>query len=754
MIHRDIRGIKSIGIYEVLTYIFEHDMGRISYITRSYSKQMLDVCITYIVSSTKGNGGLAPKDDREAIRLKMFGGLTDYQIVATLITMIISCVSVHLKYESPSDRNDYAYKCLRTPGETVYRMFKHCVASCKTPKNLKTSVENHVHGFIKRGDTTLGGRTYSKMAIQLSRRSSIDVLSCVRKVMIPCDENSPNLMMRQIHQSQKGFICPCETPEGKTVGITKSLACCCLISTKTDISKWINKYCKKEIFPKCAWIIVDGAAVGWCNANDTLSLKSNYPTISVTQPKDSLGCIRHNIIKIRTVSGRPIRPLLSIEGHPVDWNDPTTVYLDPVECSNATIASVGYDGNWNRFTHMEIHPCAMLGLAASLIPFPEHNQSARNVFTSAMIKQAMQMEGDKLCYTLQKPLVYTTIGREVGYDDNPNGLNLVVCIMSINGFNQEDAIIVKKSSVDRGMFSSVAKHTTSVTVNNPWNIVGKSDTLSILHGGTERLLTEVSTMLAKNPKIGTVKETSVEGGCSKLYVPMQTHRTLELGDKMSSRHGQKGVVGLLMNEEDMPFNKDGMCPDIIINPHAIPSRMTVGQLLESMLGKYAAISGTFVDGTPFVRHSVDNLIKYSETEVMTLGTTGEVVETPVTMGMVYYMALKHQAADKAYVRASGSKSIMSRQPISGRSKGGGLRFGEMEYDCLIAHGAYKMITEVSENSDMIDAPYCKNCNIITDILDGKCRFCESRTVHKRVPFSYVVLKDMLLSANIQLQTKL
>ena len=122
--------------------------------------------------------------------------------------------------------------------------------------------------------------------------------------------------------------------------------------------------------------------------------------------------------------------------------------------------------------------------------------------------------------------------------------------------------------------------------------------------------------------------------------------------------------------------------------------------------------------------------------------------------MVYYMALKHQAADKMYVRSSGSKSIMSRQPISGRSKGGGLRFGEMEYDCLVAHGASRMVTEVSESSDMVDAPYCKECNIVTDMFDSECRLCGTPTVHRRVTFSYVVFKDMMLAANIQVQTEI
>ena len=749
MIHRNMRGVKFIGMFEVFTHIFAFDIEHISLIMRSYCEEQWNACMTYIVSSIRGTGGLYADEDREVIRSKMFGSIDDDQIVATLITMISSCVSVHLKRSKPSDRDDYIFKCLRTPGETVYRMFKYCLASSKNQKNLKGAVEKYIHGFIKRGDIVIGERTYNRMAIQLSRRSDIDVLSCIRKVMMPCDENSQNLIMRQIHNSQKGYICPCETPEGKTVGITKSLACTCLISEKADISEWIESFCRDSIFPGCTWVIVDGVATGWCNIEDTLLLKKAYPTVSVTISTS-------NVVKIRTAAGRPIRPLLKVENHPVDWKNPEIVYLDPAESAVAKIASVGYDGNWSNFTHMEIHPCTMLGLAASLIPFPEHNQSARNVFSSSMIKQAMQMNRnlDKSCDTLQRPLVQTAIGREIGYDDNPNGLNLVVCIMSLGGFNQEDAIIVKKSSVDRGMFSSVVRSKPSVAVENPWKVVDKSNKVSILHGGTEKQLADVTSMLS-SPKIADVKEMYDSSGRSKISVTMEVHRTLELGDKMSSRHGQKGVVGVLMNDEDMPYSpKDGMSPDIIINPHAIPSRMTVGQLIEGVMGKSAAMSGTFVDGTPFVRRSVGEMTKLGETETLIMGTTGEMVQTPITMGIVYYMALKHQAADKIYVRSSGPKSIISRQPISGRSKGGGLRFGEMEYDCLVAHGASKLITEVSRDSDMVEAPYCDRCKIVTDVFDGNCRLCGCPTVRKHVPFSYVVLKDMMLSANIQVQTEL
>jgi len=852
-IHNNMRGIKSIGMLEVFLEVFPlEDFGETSYILRSYcanansnksasysyrqygnNEELYNACMVYILASTKGTGALFPDEDRETIRQKMFGGMNnDRCIVATLVTMIVACVKAKLGNEL-SDRDDYCMKRLKSPGETVYGILKYCLNSCSKINSLRASVENHVHSFIKRGNITMGGRIYNKMSIQLSRRSDIDVLSSVRKVIVPCDENSPNIEMRQIHHSQVGFICPCETPEGKSVGIMKSLALTCSISTKTDMNVWVNEHCEEKPVAGCAWVILDGRVVGWHDKlNDVKQFvkdfKHMYPTVSIN--------VSANVIKLRAEGGRPIRPLIAIDDRPVDWNDCSDKiqYLDPVECSqeNSNIADIGYGGNWKMFTHMEIHPCTMLGLAVSLVPFPEHNQSARNVFSSSMVKQAMQMLGsDKVCDTLQKPLVYTAIGREVGYDESPNGINLVTCIMSLNGFNQEDAIIVKKSSVERGLFASTINYSKSITVNNPCHVieqkhsrfsrgpkeptspakigsqvpsVGASATylaasaeqdsklpntsntrkidltthneedgyrlISVFHGGTEKALTDVAPLLSsKNPKIEkTTYSVDDKSGRMNIKFVMSAHQSLRVGDKLSSRHAQKGVVGLLMPDEDMPFTcKDGIIPDIIINPHAIPSRMTVGQLIEGVLGKSCAMTGTFTDGTPFLRSNkkdLDDIVKETETEKMILGITGEIIETPVAMGIVYYMALRHQAADKIYVRSNSSlksrhsqnaKSIMSRQPIAGRSKGGGLRVGEMEYDCLIAHGASKLVTEVSENSDMVDVPYCDTCKIITDVFDSTCRVCRSTTtVKKRVPFSYVILKDLMLASNINMKADL
>ena len=785
MIYKSLGNDKSnisVGIYEVLVDMFSLDFGSVYELLRSYCLNDEDFsnCLVYIVASTKGYAGVLP-ESKSVIKRHIFTGMSDYNIVATLITMVVMCVKTKFRTQEPSDRDDYVFKKLKTPGQIIHGMFKSCLLSCKSKKNLRNSIDRKIYTCLKRGEITVGGKMYNNMAVQLSRRSGIDAVSSVRKVLVPCDENSPNVDMRQVHYSQKGYICPCETPEGKTVGISKHLASCCLITTSTDISDWTKENCADRPYGRAMWVIVDGAVAGWCDNDVSIkSLKERYAAISVT--------VEHGkILKIRTCGGRPIRPLIVVdEHHPFDWNEPSALqlqgelmgvfektvreglirYVDPAELRCAKVASTGYRGNWKQYDYMEVHPFTMLGIVASMIPFPEHNQSARNVFSSSMIKQSMQMHGsEKTSDYLQRPLVSTFIGRTIGYDENPNGMNLLVAIMSFEGYNQEDAIIVKKSCVERGMFSSVATSTVSMIVDSPWKILQREPEFVVLSGGVEKRLVTATPMMSR-PKIVSIVDTPVENGKTKIEVTMKEHRLLELGDKLASRHAQKGVVGLIVSEQDMPFNRDGITPDIIINPHAIPSRMTVGQLMESVLGKSCCIEGTFEDGTPFLRRNMRDILsmKVQDKEQMISGTTGRPICTPIAMGFVYYMALKHQARDKIYVRNTGSKSLMSRQPISGRSKGGGLRFGEMEYDCLIAHGASKLVTEVSEHSDMVEVPYCTKCRTVTDIFGREaspeheirrgdvCGSCGTTTVVKRMPFAYTVFKDLMLSANIKVET--
>ena len=781
MIQNDIRKIKYVGIGELLYSLHMNDYT--AAISEEYkenikvdvftlfirhTKELADTC--GMLTFTNSQGGLR-KRDAEVIREKIFCNQQNNIIIFTIVPMIVECVKMMLHYREPSDRDNYMFKRLRTPGEILQTMMRSCISTYKVG-SLHKNVQNTIYNCLKRGEVTVNNTMYSKMAVQFSERSKIDALSSIRKIRIPCDENSASMSMRQIHNSQIGYVCPCETPEGKTVGVMKHLASTCLISVQSqgyyqEILSLIE--CCTELPPdndeEIVWIQLDGMVIGWCSDEDSKAarpiLKDYNPNWGVVLTKIKSAVF----MKIRTTKGRPVRPLIV-------GNCCTTIaekfdYMDPDEFAHRSEK------------HKELHPCTMLGLAASLIPFPEHNQSARNVFASSMIKQSQQMIGsDKTCSMLQMPMVSTLVSRLMKYE--PNGINLVTCIMSISGYNQEDAIIVNKACADRGAFDSKVKKKIYIEVDNPWEVMQKSTPVIVMSGGMERIIHEIKPML-KNEKLVSIDNNRMQNGKTKLTFTFEEHRTLQLGDKLSSRHGQKGVVGMLMNQEDMPFNKDGITPDIIINPHAIPSRMTVGQLIEGVLGKEGCSSCPlekgpngkiikdnfrkekygkpfeysipFKDGTPFMREGKEemkDILRKSDTEMMMLGTTGEMVSTNIAMGIVYYMALSHQVEDKVYVRSYGPISMMSRQPISGRSKGGGLRFGGMEYDCLIAHGASKLITSISLNSDSTEVPYCTNCCVVMDVQI--CRYCNKNTVKKYVPFSYVVMKDLMLAAGIKMQS--
>ena len=788
MINKDIREISSVGMKELLFTLYsEEDAEALRFnvfmLFLRHSKELAEACMLFTFAHSQG--GLR-KGDSEVIREKIFCNQSNNTILFTLIPMIVECVKIMFRNRKPSDRDNYVFKRLRTPGEILHVMMKSCISTCRNSAGLQKSVKNTIYNCLKRGEVMVNNTVYSKMAVQFSERSMIDALSSIRKVRVPCDDNSASMSMRQIHESQIGYICPCETPEGKTVGVMKHLASTCLISVQSlgydqKILSLIE--CHTNIPTEnddedIVWIQLDGMVIGWCSEE---SAKDAKPILKSKDPNWGIvldvGLHKAGFLKIRTTPGRPIRPMISSSRSLRSENVKTDFeYMDPDEFEHRSTE------------HKELHPCTMLGLAASLIPFPEHNQSARNVFASSMIKQSQQMIGsEKTCSMLQKPVVYTLVAKLMDYE--PNGINLVTCIMSLSGYNQEDAIIVNKACVERGAFNSKVKKKVYIEVDSPWEMLGAETParergrvygckhepslnyiarrgkptgtgaatrgdmpVIIMSGGIEKTIHEIKPML-QNERLVSIDEERMQSGKTKLAFTFEEHRTLQLGDKLSSRHGQKGVVGLLMSQEDMPFTLAGITPDIVINPHAIPSRMTVGQLIEGVLGKEGCISHSFKDGTPFMRkgrEEMKDILLKSDTEKMFLGTTGEMISTPIAMGIVYYMALSHQVEDKVYVRSYGPTSMMSRQPISGRSKGGGLRFGGMEYDCLIAHGASELITSVSLNSDSTEVPYCSNCLVVMDVQ--VCRYCNRNTVKKHVPFSYAVMKDLMLSAGIKVQS--
>jgi len=399
------------------------------------------------------------------------------------------------------------------------------------------------------------------------------------------------------------------------------------------------------------------------------------------------------------------------------------------------------------WTHCEIHPSMILGICASIIPFPDHNQSPRNVYQSAMGKQAMgifltnyQLRMDTMAnilYYPQKPLCTTRAMEYMHFRELPAGQNAIVAIACYSGYNQEDSLIMNQHSIDRGLFRSFyyrsymereetiggvnqsilekpSRETTIKMRQSSYEkldddglcppgtrvtegdiIVGKTTALppdAVEFGArTERHEKRDASMAMKTNETGLVDQvmlTEDEKGERMVKVRIRSTRVPQMGDKFASRHGQKGTVGITYRGEDMPFTAQGIIPDLVINPHAIPSRMTIGHLVECLLSKVGSILGDEGDATPFTDVTVEGISQalykcgYQQRgfEVMYNGMTGRKLQANIFLGPTYYQRLKHMVDDKIHARARGPVQILTRQPVEGRSRDGGLRFGEMERD--------------------------------------------------------------------------
>ncbi|MFH0849184.1 MAG: DNA-directed RNA polymerase subunit B [archaeon] len=501
-------------------------------------------------------------------------------------------------------------------------------------------------------------------------------------------------------------------------------------------------------------------------------------------------------------------------------------YLDADEEENAVVA-LGNSAISNKTTHLEIAPYTILGICASLIPYSEHNQSPRNTYQSAMSKQALGVFGTNIFYRVdsrshllhypQKPLVTTKTMDTINYTQRPTGQNCVVAILSYQGYNMEDAFIINQSSVDRGLgrstffrvyeaecrqylgglrdkFEAPEPDIRGYRGERYYRFLEEDGIVSaespvagntVLIGRTSppRFLEEYREFDLKGPtkrdssvsvrpsETGIVDRVfvseSIEG--SRLVkVKVRDPRIPEIGDKFASRHGQKGVIGLLIPAQDMPFTEDGIVPDIILNPHAFPSRMTLGQLAESLGGKVAALRGSAVDGTAFSNESVESLRQELKElgfhpggkETLYNGITGKKMEAEIFVGITYYQKLHHMVTDKMHARARGQVQMLTRQPTEGRARGGGLRFGEMERDCLIGHGASALLRDrLLDESDRHIAYVCESCGLLSyyDLKQNRyiCRVCGEKATVSPVAMSYAfkLLMQELMSLGIAARIK-
>jgi DNA-directed RNA polymerase II subunit RPB2 len=700
------------------------------------------------------------------------------------------------------------------------------------------------------GSAKLGGPTKIGVSQVLNRLNFASTLSHLRRTSTPIEKTGKLIAPRKLHNSQWGYICPAETPEGHSVGVVKNMATTAIVSIASDprivrgvleSTGTLDSLASTSATEKHAGtrVFLNGAWIG------TITPEATYATINTLRKAKRSGLIHihtgiiwriiHKEVWISTEAGRLLRPVYyapaireilsdgelarqiqecSSWDELLLWESPSgkhlIEYIDPGETEGTYIATVPEEVlAKDDYTHCEIHPSAILGTIGSNIPFPDHNQSPRNAYQCAMGKQAMGVYAlnyrerfDAMTHILCSPavpLVSPFMSKFYGSQTMMSGQNIIVAIATYSGYNQEDSIMINRGSLDRGLFRSIfyrtykdeekknqssgeeerfCKPDPAVTkqmrhsnysklgpdgfvpentyVDSDDILIGKVVPLRLPTGmvlptGAKQVRDVSRTM--RNNETGWVdkifKNRNGEG-YSFVKIRMRQDRIPEIGDKFSSRHGQKGTCGLILNPEDMPQTSTGLVPDIIINPHCIPSRMTIAQLLETLLGRLCCEVGALGDGSPFNNASMEQigsmlLNKYglepSSNEVLYNGHNGRQMEVNIFMGPCFYQRLRHCSADKLHSRASGPLVMLTRQPAEGRAREGGLRFGEMERDAVCAHGVSEFTKErLVECSDGFRCWSCHSCGLIAIANPSEhiwaCRGCDNTTDFSPIQIPY------------------
>jgi DNA-directed RNA polymerase II subunit RPB2 len=659
---------------------------------------------------------------------------------------------------------------------------------------------------------------------QFNRLSALSILKRITSNIH--FEGGKIIAPRQLHETHNEKICIAETPEGKKTGLVKNLTLCANISVGFDytvlldiISDYIVSLKNRNSVK--TKLLINGDWIGQVKKPKQFVtwLREKRRVCDINPETSIYFDSQNNEIQIHTDSGRVYRPLIILyNGKIKPFNKTSTwsellssgvvEYIDTDEEEEMLICIEIRDVNDKKYTHLTIHPSLIFGVCAGVVPFSNHNPSPRITYESSMLKQAIGIpflnfrqqtvqEFHILAYP-QKQITYTTPSKFLKYNDFPSGVNAIVAVCFFQGLNQEDSIVMNKNSVERGLLNSyfylpfyLEIKEDNICIPDPKlcdKIKGDSSCLEedgiIYKGAKVEKKTVLIGRMSKINKIlvqgklytdnsilydqdipGIVEEVEIGEtgeGYKYIRVVVVQKRDVEIGDKFASINCQKGTVGMLVPQEDLPFTKDGITPDICISPLAFPSRMTIGQLIECLFNKKLCLGDTTIEehfnADPYPNRDITKACKeLSELgyeamgdELMIDGMTGEELKSLIFIGPLYYQRLKHLVANKIHSRARGPVTALTRQPSEGRSAGGGLRIGVNEKDCICSQGASAFIRDrMFTNSDAYSMTVCNNCGIQTDEF---CRLCNKNEISKiDIPYATKLLSQEFMAMNIAMR---